>query len=192
MTRIIRRLATLTCSLICLVQIAAAAPTTYAFDYGASDIGFTYDFNGDVIQGAFPLFSGNLVVDFQNIRNSKVEVSIDASKGKGGFVFATSALRGPKVLATRKFPTIFFKSTSAQVSEGKATVNGNVTVRGVTKPMTLRVRFFQLKGNAPEARDELQMVITGRLNRHDFGASGYPDMVGDFLDIKINAKIVKQ
>ena len=175
-----------------MAQTSIAAPTQYIFDYDASDIGFTYDFSGDTIQGAFPAFTGALVVDFQNIRNSKVEVSIDASKGKGGFVFATSALRGPKVLATREFPTISFKSTAAQVSDGKASVDGNITVRGVTKPMKLRVRFFQLQGNAPDARDELQMVITGRLNRHDFGASGYPDMVGKYLDIKINAKILKQ
>ena len=177
---------------VSIATAAVAAPVKYDFDYGSSDIGFIYNFSGDEIKGAFPEFSGDLTVDFKDIRNSEVSVSINAAKGQGGFVFATSALRGAKVLNTRKFPTINFTSTSAKLKDGKATVNGNITVRGVTKPIQLNVRFFQLAGQDPASRDALQMVITGRLNRHDFGASGYPDMVGEFLDIKINAKIVKR
>ena len=177
---------------LCLSQAAQAAPVGYKFDYKASDIGFTYTFNGEVVQGSFPAFTGDLVVDFKDMRNSTVTVAIDASKGKGGFIFATSALRGPKVLATDTYPTISFTSTDAMVSKGKTTVDGNITVRGVTKPITLNVRFLQQIGQDPEKLDPLQMVITGRINRDDFGASGYPDMVGPFLDITINAKITKK
>jgi polyisoprenoid-binding protein YceI len=170
----------------------SAKPAVFNFDYPASDISFTYTFSGDTVQGAFPKFSGDLLVDFKDIRKSKVTVTIDASAGQGGFIFATSALRGSKILDTDTFPTIVFQSTSAQISGGNATVDGNITVHGVTKPIRLAVQFFQLNGQDPAARDSLQMVITGRVNRHDFGASGYPDLVGDFLDIKINAKIDRE
>ena len=179
-----------------LVVLAApavtAAPIEYDFDHSSSKIEFTYDFTGQTVTGGFPKFDADLIVDFQNVRNSSVDVTIDTATAVGGFVFATSALRGGKVLDSKQFPAITFKSTSASLQEGKATLHGLVTVKGISKPVTLQARFFQLQGHAPEDRDELLVKLTTSVNRHDFGASGYPDMVGDKLDITITAKIKKR
>lgn len=182
----------ITATVMLFAQTALAVPVAYDFDYDSSEINFTYDFNGDTITGVFPEFTGNLIVDFQNIKNSEVSVSIDATKGRGGFVFATSALRGPKILDVKNFPTINFISTDARLSDGRAAVDGNITVHGVTRPIRLKVLFFQFEGQSLTARDELLMVVTGRINRHDFGANGYPDAVGEFLDIKIDARIIRR
>ncbi len=170
----------------------AAAPRAYEIDYGASQIGFVYLFNNEEVKGSFPKFSADLVLDFQNIKNSKIDVTIDTRTAKGGFVFATSALRGAKVLNVRKFPTIKFSSQSAQMRNGVASIKGQITVRGVTRPLTLTAKFFQLEGQDPKDRENLVVQISGTINRHDFGASGFPDMVGDTLAITIKARIKRR
>ncbi len=180
-------------TVFCLsITPAGSAPRVYDFDYDASRIEFTYEFNGEPVKGRFQKFNGDLVIDFANVNKSTVNVSIDSGSGQGGFVFATSALRGPKMLDAKAYPKISFRSSSAKVVEGIAKVTGEITVRDVTRPITLTARFFQLEGHSPEDRDELAMQITGKINRHDFGASGYPDMVGDTLDIRILAKIKRR
>ena len=166
-----------------------AAPRAYEIDYGASQIGFVYLFNGEEVKGSFPKFKGDLVLDFQNIKNSKIDVTIETRTAKGGFVFATSALRGLKVLNVKNFPTIKFTSQSAQMSNGVAKIKGDITVRGVTRPLTLTAKFFQLQGQDPKDRENLVVQISGTINRHDFGASGFPKMVGDTLAITIKARI---
>ncbi|MCP5075012.1 MAG: hypothetical protein GY947_17195 [Rhodobacteraceae bacterium] len=186
------RLISILVSALLIGAPALSAPQVYDFDYSTSRIEFTYDFNGDPVMGRFPKFSGDLVIDFSDMRKSKVAVSIDTASSQGGFVFATSALRGPKILDARAFPRISFRSSGASVVNGVAKVKGSITVRDVTRPITLTARFFQLENQDPAARDELAMLITGRINRHDFGASGYPDMVGDTLSIRIETKIKRR
>lgn len=169
-----------------------AAPQAYVFDYDTSKINFSYDFNGEAVNGKFPKFTGDLVLDFKDVQNSKINVSIETRSALGGFIFATSALRGPKVLFAKKFPAIVFKSQSAKLVNGVAKILGTITVRGVTKPLTLTARFFKLKNNDPTEQDELSVRISGVINRHDFGASGYPKMVGDTLAIDITAQIKRK
>ena len=180
-------------SIFCLITATAtAAPRAYDFDYSASRIEFIYDFNGDTVKGRFPEFTGDLVIDFADMRKSKVSVSIETGSARGGFVFATSALRGPKILDAKAFPRITFRSIGAKVVNGIAKVDGEITVRDITRPITLTARFFRLEGHDPADRDELALQITGQFNRHEFGASGYDDMVGETLDIRILAKIKRQ
>jgi len=174
------------------ISPAWATPKAYKFDYGASKIEFIYKFNGEAVKGKFPKFTGDLVLDFENIRNSVIDVSIDTKSAQGGFIFATSALRGPKVLNAAKFPAIIFKSQSAKMINGVAKILGKVTVRGVTRPLTLTARFFNLNGKDPDERDELAVRISGAINRHEFGASGYPKMVGDTLSVEIIAQIKRK
>lgn len=171
---------------------ALAKPQVYNFDYSASQINFTYDYNGESVKGKFPKFEGNLLLDFQNVSNSIINVSINTARAQGGFVFATSALRGPKILFAKKFPVINFKSQSASLKDGVAVIKGQITVRNITRPITLTARFFNLTGKDPKERDDLAVKISGTINRHDFGASGYRDMVGETLAINIMARIERQ
>lgn len=174
---------------VTLSTAAAAAPKPYAFDYDNSEIGFTYTLNGQTMRGSFPIFDGMLTVDFADVRNSVVNVAIDARKGRAGFVFATGALRGPQVLDTERFPAIRFTSRDAIMSGKSAEIRGDLTVKGITRPATLDVRFQQVAGQPIEARNTLDMIITTQLNRHEFGASGYRSLVDGTLNITIRARI---
>lgn len=85
-----------------------------------------------------------------------------------------------------------FESTSVKGAGEAAEVTGNLTIRGVTKEVTLKAQLFRPQGSAPDDLDHLTVKLTGRVNRSDFGATGWADMVGDEVRIQITAHIDAQ
>ncbi len=179
-------------ALIILTTPAFSAPRVYVIDYDSSQLDFNYLFNDDPIKGRFPDFTAKLLLDFKDFSKSDISLTIDTRSAKGGFVFATTALRGPKILHAKKFPKIHFQSKSVRLTKTGAELAGTITVRNISQPITLNVRFLQLADRSPQDRKKLALRITGRLNRHDFGASGYPKMVGENLDIDVLAYISQE
>lgn len=167
----------------------AAAPINYAFNYSDSDVSFTYEFDGQQFRGRFPNFSGELVIDFQKVANSKVRVTIDTTTAEGGFIFATGALKGPKVLAVDRYPEMRFVSRSARPQGNGAIVSGDLTVRDVTRPVDLEVTVLRDAGTEASERDNLILRARTRLRRSEFHADGYSDLVSDTLDVDIRARI---
>lgn len=179
-------------ALIFLTTPAFSAPRVYEIDHAASRLDFKYLFNNDLIKGRFPDFKAKLLLDFENFSRSDISLTIDTRSAKGGFIFATSALRGPKILDTENFPTIHFQSKSVRLTKTGAELAGTITVRKTSLPITLNIQFLQLAGRSPQDRENLALRITGGLNRHDFGASGYPKMVGKTLSIDVLAHISRK
>lgn len=85
-----------------------------------------------------------------------------------------------------------FESTSVKRAGAAADVTGNLTIRGVTKAVTLRAQIFRPQGSAKGDLDHLTVKLTGHVNRSDFGATGWSDMVGDEVRIIITARIDAQ
>lgn len=70
-----------------------------------------------------------------------------------------------------------------------ALVEGAATIRGVTRPMTLEARLFREAGGDPRDYSRLQVRLTGRLDRHDFRASGFAGLVGPEVELDIRVWI---
>ena len=70
-----------------------------------------------------------------------------------------------------------------------ARLTGDITIRGVTRPITLTAGLFQEQGVDPARRDKLLIVIKGSVNRNDFGADGWPNYVDERIDLNIRAWI---
>ncbi len=177
---------------LCLGRTAVAEAFDYAIITDQSMVGFTYQFGDDEVIGQFIDYSAAISIDFERAANSIVNVTLNTDTAKAGFIFATQALRSKKVLYSAQYPDIKFVSKSVKASGPNATITGLVTVRGITKPLILNARLFRDPGTKSSERDNLRIRITGALNRHDFGASGYPNDVGAILAIKINARIKRQ
>lgn len=168
---------------------AQAAPIAYRMDPAQSTVAFETDFGPDLITGAIPLHVADLQLDFDNVRNCSVAVELDVTGATASFPFAAQALKGPKVLDARAHPRMSFVSTRVIGAGDAAEVTGNMTIRGVTRPVTLRAQLFRPKGSAPDDLDHLTIRLTGAVKRSDFGATGWPDMVGDEVRIRITARI---
>ena len=70
-----------------------------------------------------------------------------------------------------------------------AAVDGLITIRGVTRPLTMQAQLFQVAGEAKGDYTHLTISLTGAVMRSEFGAKGWSDMVGDQVRINILARI---
>ncbi len=175
------------CSL--LTQPAFAAPRNYVLQPDISDVTFDVPFGPDLITGSFPIARADLTLDFDNVAASTIAVDLDVTGAKASFPFAASAMRGPKVLDAQTYPTISFVSSTVARDGKDAIITGNITLRGVTKPAVLRATIWRQKGHEAGDLSALTIRLTGQLNRLDFGAAGWADMVGDTVNLDIMARI---
>ncbi|QBF31153.1 YceI family protein [Thalassococcus sp. S3] len=174
--------------------LAQAAPTRYRLDPQASTVGFTYILNGVAQRGTMPVSRADLLIDPDNLASAQVDVSVSVAQAWTALFFATDALKGASVLDAANHPEVRFVSTSIRLAQdgrlsGGATVTGRVTVRGVTRPLTLQADLFRLPGSAPDDLRALTIRLRGALSRSAFGASGFPNLVADTVTLDINAAI---
>lgn len=175
--------------LVLLGAAAQAKPAQYLLDQTASTVGFQVDLGQSPLKGQMPVAKAELTLDFVHAAASRVRVTLDAAGAKMGLPFATEAMKGPQVLDTANFPQIVFESTRLRATGEKATVAGKITIRGVTRPITLEAQLFRPRGSAPGERDHLSIHLTGMVQRSDFGAIGFGDLVGDQVRLDITAHI---
>lgn len=173
-------------------QIIQAETIAYDIVKEQSNVGFSYQFGTNPVIGVFPTYSADIAIDFERPSNSRVNVTLNTASAKAGFAFATQALRSESVLNVATHPDIKFISKRIRPDGNTIVIDGLVTVRGVTKPLTLTAQLLRAPGTLPNERENLKMRIVGALNRNDFGASGYPNTVGKRLGIKINVQIKRK
>ena len=169
-----------------------AGPTGYSLQPNGTTVGFSTDFGKDEITGHFPITSANLKLDFENPGQSTIDVTLNVADANASFPFAAQALKGPKVLNASEFPEITFTSTKIRAEGEGARVEGDITIRGVTKSVVLFAQFWQQKGQAAGDLHLLKIRLTGALMRSDFGATGWSDMVGDEVRLDILALIEQE
>jgi polyisoprenoid-binding protein YceI len=178
--------------LLALAGPALSAPASYVLEPAASSVGFETDFGPDRITGRMPVTRADLTLDFDQLSNSTVAVTIDVRNAEASFPFAAQAMKGPKVLDAQAFPEITFASTSVRKAGDGATVEGNVTIRGVTRPMTLAAQIWRQADSEPGDLSRLTVRLVGQVTRSAFGATGWSDMVGDEVRLDILARIARQ
>ncbi len=168
-----------------------AGPENYRLDVARSSVNFNYILDGVEKSGSMPVTSADLLIDLDNVPTSRVLVTLNARAARAGFIFATEAMKSRSVLDTARFPEIHFRSTRIRGTLRDATVEGNLTVRGVTRPVTLDARLFRQRGTAVTDRSNLLIELTGGIDRASFGADGYKALVGDHIKLRIVARIMK-
>ena len=142
-----------------------------------------------------PVKSADMTLDFEQPDASRVTVTLDAAAATAGFPFATQALAGPRVLATGEFPEILFETTVFRAQPGpgaRAEIDGNLTIRGVTHPVTLAAEIFRQQGRSDGDLSALSVHMTTAVSRAAYGADGWSDMVGDEVRIRIVARIDRE
>ncbi len=183
----------LVAALLAAPSAVSATPVAYRLETDRSVVGFETDFGkaGLVITGKMPVAAAELLIDFDSVAATRIDVTVDAADATTSNPLATQAMTGASVLDIREFPTIRFASTRVRSKGVGAEVTGNITLRGVTKPITFAAQFYRQKGTQVGDRANLSIVLTGALSRSDFGAGGFPDMVGDEVRLKILARITR-
>jgi len=168
---------------------AAAAPARYLLQKDESVVGFTWMLGPDAVNGTMPVTGADLVIDFDSVANSHVAVTLDVARAEAGLPFATEALKGPKVLDAGEYPEIAFKSRQVLRDGDGAKVEGDLTIRGVTRPVVFDAKLYRQRGTEAGDRRLMSVVVTGTVNRSDFGADGWAGTVGDRVKLTILARM---
>jgi polyisoprenoid-binding protein YceI len=171
---------------------AAAAPGHYILDADASTVAFAWDFGPDEIEGRMPVSRADLTIDFARVADSTVDVAVNVAGAEAGFPFATQAMKGPKVLDAARFPEIVFHSTRVSREGDGARIEGNITIRGVTRPAILSAQIYRRAGSAEGDLSRLSVLLTGAVSRSAFGATGWSDLAGDEVRLRILARLHRQ
>jgi polyisoprenoid-binding protein YceI len=146
------------------------AAQTWQIDHAHSDIFFTVRHMVITkVRGRFTKWDGTLAIDEQTPANSRVEVSIDAASITTNEEKRDGHLRSADFLDAEKFPKLTFKSTKVEGSGERLKVTGDLTIRGVTKSVTLDVEQL---GQAKDPWGNQKIAFNGKvsINREDFGA----------------------
>jgi len=168
---------------------AAAKPLVYSLDDQSSQVGFSVDMGGMPLKGVMPVTRADLSLDFDHPANSKVRVTLNPDATRMGLPFAAETMRGQTVLDTSHYPDITFVSTRVRGAGSDAVIDGQITIRGVTRPIRLQARLFRPAGSATGARHDLSIRLSGQISRAAFGAVGNADLVDDLVRIDILAHI---
>ncbi|MEM9787287.1 MAG: YceI family protein [Pseudomonadota bacterium] len=172
-----------------------ADPIPYRLQADRSEVGFIFNLSGANNRGSMPVRAADIVIDFDRFTNSSADVTVDVSRARTGLIFATEALKAGSVLNASAHPTIRFQSTAIRPNDPRnlsagGKIDGNLTIRGVTRPVTLDAALFRQQGTAEGDLSQLSFRISGSVNRSDFGATGYSDIVADQIRLDIAARVI--
>jgi polyisoprenoid-binding protein YceI len=172
---------------------AHAQVSTWTIDPAHSGIEFQIRHLGvSNVHGSFHKVVGTVKLDDADITHSSVEATIDATSVDTSEPKRDAHLKSPDFFNVDKFPTFSFKSTSVSKVDGKLKLTGELTLTGVTKPVTLDLDGPAAPQKGQNGKTLSGFSATGVLSRKDFnfgskyGAPVLGDDVKFTIDIEMN------
>lgn len=174
--------------------LAGISTGVYNVDPTHGYITFSYDHQGySRPYLRFRKFSATLNLNAENPANSSVSVVIDAKSIDSGVDVFDGHLNSPDFFDTETFPQITFVSTGLEItgkSSGKMT--GNLTAKGITKPLTLDVTFNKADFSARDKKYKIGFSAQGKILRSDWDLGRYVPYVGDEIELIIETEFLSE
>jgi polyisoprenoid-binding protein YceI len=177
----------LTADLVCAAPAAHAS--RFEFDQRRTEVRFVYKMAYSTQRGRFTKVSGTLDYDEAAPEKAKISTSIAAASLTTGEALVDNELKGAAFFNVAVSPVIAFKSLTVRPQSATAAdVSGEITVNGITKPVTLKVSL-KLHDDAALKYDAgaREFIATTRIQRSAFNMTDYQSMVDDDIDIEIVA-----
>jgi len=185
---------------LALAQTSAATPppaasNSWRIDRGHSELTFSIRHMVSRVRGQFNSWSGTITGDLNDWESAVVDVAIDATSIDTNHERRDADLRGKDHFEVDSFPTITFRSTKIERNGDRLRLTGNLTMRGVTRPVVLEGK---LTGTAQErGRTRVGFEASTIIDRKEFGlvwnraveAGGW--LIGDEVKIDISVAAVK-
>jgi polyisoprenoid-binding protein YceI len=150
------------------------------------------------VKGTFSGLSGTLLENPADPTRSTAETSIDIATVNTGDAQRDGHLKSADFFDLEKYPTMTFKSTKVErKGEAEYRVTGDLTLHGITKPVTFAVEGPTEPGKDPWGNTRIGLSATTRINRKDFGLNwnaaletgGF--LVGEDVQITLEAQFIK-
>ena len=189
------RIAKLSAALIIAAAAATpafAAPETYSVDGTHTFPRVSYSHFGMSTQlSKFDKTTGTVVLD-KAAKTGSVDITIDMKSVNTGYDTFNEHIQGEDFLDTAKYPTATFKSTKVNFAGDKpVSIDGNLTIKGVTKPVTLKVTNYINMPHPMLKKDAIGADATVVIKRTEFNAGKYAPHVGDDVTITVSLEAIK-
>lgn len=170
---------------------AKVAAGTYMIEPYHTRVMFGIDHMGfSTYYGQFVNASGSLKIDPKDPAAASLDVKVPTASVSTTNAKLDGELKSADWLDAEKYPEISFKSTKVTAAGGDAAeVTGDLTIHGVTKPVTLRVKLHGQGANPMSKKPTIGFDISGKIKRTDFGVSKYVPLIGDEVDLIISAAL---
>jgi polyisoprenoid-binding protein YceI len=174
-----------------IADLSAVPSGGYGLDKSHAYLTFSYShlgFSHPVITvGAFDVA---LDLDSAAPEKSRLSVTADAASIDSGVVDFNDHLHGPEYFDVGKHPEITFASTAiVMTGEDTATITGDLTIKGVTKPLTLTASLNKAAMHPMQKVPVVGVSATGTLKRSEFGLGQYAPAVGDEVSINVEVEL---
>lgn len=178
---------------LCLGAAVAAAPAAaedWTLDPAHTRVLFRVDHAGfSRALGTFSGAEGRLRFDPQDWAGAELEVRLPLSRLDLGDADWNRRVLGRAFLDAQRHPVAHFRSTRVEpTGEGQARVTGELSLRGVTRPLVLEVTLNSIARHPLTFRRTAGFSATARLDRRDFGMDAWPNVVGQQVELWIEAE----
>ena len=192
MKAISRLITTLALSAAVVVP-AFAAPVSYGVEANHTFPRFSYTHLGFTTQQSrFDKTTGNVVYDKEG-RTGSVDITIDTRSVSTGSTLFNQHIQAEDFLDTANYPTVTFKSTKVNFDGDKpVSIEGDLTMKGITKRVTLTVTRFLAAPHPIQKKDTIGADAHTMVKRTDFNMGKYAPAVSDEVRIDIAIEALKQ
>lgn len=172
---------------------AQAAPVTYVIDNSHTYPHFTYNHLGFSNQThKFDKTSGTVVLD-RAAKTGTVDVTIDATSVNTGYALFDEHIQAADYFDTAKYPTITFKSDGMKFKgDQPVSVAGKLTIKGVTKPVTLAITHFKCQPHPMLKVEACGANATAQVKRSDFNMGKNVPYVSDEVTLTLAIEAVNK
>ncbi len=174
-------------------SIAFAEPETYVLDVNHSKPRFEYShFGYSTQQSRFDTLKGTITLD-RAAKTGSADITIDATSVDSGYPVFNGHLQGEDFFDTKDYPSITFKSDKFKFEGDKVVaVDGDLTIKGITKPVTLTVTSMLCMPHPMVKKDACGANATTKIKRSDFNMGKYAPYVSDEVTLSIPVESIKQ
>jgi len=178
--------------LMLISRSVLAAPESYVIDTNHTKPRFSYNHFGYSTQlSRFDKTSGKIVLD-KEAKQGSMNVNIDTTSVNTGYALFNEHIQGEDFFDTAKFPTASFTSTKLNFKGDKiSSVDGTLTIKGISKPVTLAVTSFMCKPHPMLKKEACGANATVIVKRSDFNMGKHVPYVSDEVTIDIPVEAVK-
>ncbi|MDD5388290.1 MAG: YceI family protein [Gallionellaceae bacterium] len=176
-------------SLLCVASPAVWAVESFSLDPGHTFPSFEIHHQGvSVMRGKFNRSQGRVLLDPDG-PGSRIEVRVDATSGDTGHDGLNQKLLGSAFFNTSQFPEIWFVSSEVAFKDGKpVSATGNLTLLGVTRPVTLEIRDYACTLQFLTRRPLCGADVHTSIKRSDFGMNYGIPLIGDEVKLAIEVE----
>jgi polyisoprenoid-binding protein YceI len=176
---------------------APAALPQFEVDPSHSELSFYIRHLSGRVRGGIAIWQGVIAADLSNLGTGSVDIYAYPGSIDTGNKERDEHLRSEDFFNVTKYPTIRFKSTEIKANGSKLAIIGDLTIKGVTKRVTLDGKLSGITKKDMSGRERIAFLASTKINRQDFGMTWNrlvegATMIGDEVDVEIAIEAVQQ